>query len=265
MTPAPPPPPLLPGDPPLAVLVDYDGTIAQTDVSDQLMARYVDAEWEARTAAYDAGLKGSRRLTAWEVGLIDVPAAALRALAAAQPHDPGFAPLARRALSNRIPIEVVSDGFGFFIPDALARLGVGDVPVVTADTTFPANGRPTIAFPNGHPSCFVCGTCKRARVLAHQGSGRAVVFIGDGASDRYAAGYSDVVFAKDGLVALCVENGWPFRRWTALAEVDAWLADVTEAWRRDAASPAIPRPSARPFFCGPEAWGEGRWDPPGRD
>ena len=31
---APPVPPLLPGEPPLAILVDYDGTIALTDVSD---------------------------------------------------------------------------------------------------------------------------------------------------------------------------------------------------------------------------------------
>ena len=35
---APPIPPLRPGDPPLVILVDYDGTIAQTDVSDTVMA-----------------------------------------------------------------------------------------------------------------------------------------------------------------------------------------------------------------------------------
>jgi hypothetical protein len=33
------PPPLLPGSPPIAILVDYDGTIALTDVSDALMVR----------------------------------------------------------------------------------------------------------------------------------------------------------------------------------------------------------------------------------
>jgi hypothetical protein len=43
---------------------------------------------------------------------------------------------------------------------------------------------PFLRFPNGHPSCFVCGTCKRARVLDHQAAGRAVGFIGDGHSDR---------------------------------------------------------------------------------
>jgi 2,3-diketo-5-methylthio-1-phosphopentane phosphatase len=244
----------------MAILVDYDGTIAQTDVSDALMADFVTAEWEARAAEYDAGLVGSRRLMEWEVGLITSDPASLREFAAAQPHDPGFAPFVRRAQSARIPVEVVSDGFGFFIPAALASLGVPDVPVVSARTTFGPDARPSIEFPNGHPRCFVCGTCKRNRVLAHQAAGRAVVFVGDGESDRYAAGYSDIVFAKRALVKLCVENGWPFRRWTEFAEIDAWLTDTIVAWQADRAT--VSAPSSRAFFCGPEVWGEGRWDPP---
>jgi 2,3-diketo-5-methylthio-1-phosphopentane phosphatase len=257
-----PPPPLEPGAPPLAILVDYDGTVAQTDVSDALMAEFVTEEWEAKAAQYDAGRAGSRRLMEWEVALITAPADALRSLAAAQPHDAGFAPFVRRAQAAGIPGEIVSDGFGFFIPAALESLGVGDVPVVSAVTSFLAGKRPRIDFPNGHPTCLVCGTCKRNRVLAHQAAGRAVVFIGDGHSDRYAAGYADVVFAKHALLRLCEENGWAFRRWTEFVEVEAWLAGVLEAWRSDPASPLVPRPSTKPIYCGPEVWGEGRWDPP---
>src|SRR6185295_2688771 len=167
--------------------------------------------------------------------------------------DPGFVPLVRRAQSAGIPVEVVSDGFGFFIGPALERLGVAELPVITATTTFAA-GRAEIAFPNGHPSCFVCGTCKRQRVLAQQAAGRAVVFIGDGESDRYAAGYADVVFAKRSLVPICVANGWPFQRWTEFAEIHAWLNELLDAWRRDPATPAMPRPVRKPFFCGPEVW-----------
>jgi 2-hydroxy-3-keto-5-methylthiopentenyl-1-phosphate phosphatase len=258
-----PPPVLRAGDLPIAILVDYDGTVAQTDVSDALMAEFVTEEWEERAARYDAGLSGSRRLMEWEVGLITAPPDSLHALAAAQPHDPGFASFVRRARSAAVPVEVVSDGFGFFIPAALDALGVGDVPIVTADTRFPAGERPTIAFPNGHPRCFVCGTCKRNRVLAHQAAGRAVVFVGDGESDRYAAGYADVVFAKHALVKLCLENGWPFRRWTDFSEIETWLGGIVDAWRGDRAAVELPRPAAKALFCGPEAWGEGRWDPPG--
>jgi 2-hydroxy-3-keto-5-methylthiopentenyl-1-phosphate phosphatase len=222
------------------------------------MAEVAPSGWEDATADYDAGLIGSRRLMEWEVGLWPNDPSRLLELAARQPHDPGFVPLVRRAQAARIPVEVVSDGFGFFIEAALARLGVSDVPVVTASTTFDGETR-SIAFPNGHPACFVCGTCKRNRVLAHQAAGRAVVFVGDGESDRYAAGYSDVVFAKRSLVQLCLANGWPFERWTELAEVDRWLADTIDDWRANPAS--LPCPTPKPFFCGPEVWGEGRSDP----
>jgi 2-hydroxy-3-keto-5-methylthiopentenyl-1-phosphate phosphatase len=250
---------LRPGEPPIAILVDYDGTIALTDVSDTVMAEHVPGIWEAEAAAYDAGLMGSRRLMTWEMAQVDADPAALLATAAAQPHDPGFVPFVRRAQASRVPIEVVSDGFGFFIRPALEALGVGELPVVTARTTFAGRGA-SIAFPNGHPNCHVCGTCKRNRVLAHQAAGRAVVFIGDGESDRYAAGYADVVFAKHSLINICLEAGWSFRRWTEFAELDRWLAETLHAWAADERS--VPGPVARPFFCGPEVWGTGLTDPP---
>src|SRR3954451_2868851 len=256
---APPVPPLLPGEPPLAILVDYDGTIALTDVSDTVMAEHMRGPWEAEVAAYDAGLSGSRRLMEFEIRSLDTPLAALLATAAAQPHDPGFVPFVRRAQAAGLPIEIVSDGFGFFIQPALEALGVGELPVITARTTFEGR-RASIAFPNGHPTCRVCGTCQRNRVLEHQAAGRAVVFIGDGESDRYAAGYSDVVWAKRSLVRICTEAGWPFLLWSRFDEIEAWLDETLTAWRAGPTSLAGPEPHA--FFCGPEVWGPGLVDPP---
>lgn len=252
-------PPLLPGELPLAILIDYDGTIALTDVSDTVMAEYVSGDWEAEAAAYEAGLMGSRRLMTIEMAMVDSDPADLLATAAAQPHDPGFVPFVRTAQAAGIPVEVVSDGFGFFIEPALVALGVGELPVITARTSF-SGRRAAIDYPNGHPTCLVCGTCKRSRVLAHKAAGRAVVFIGDGESDRYAAGYSDVVWAKRSLVRICVEAGWAFNRWTEFREIEAWLADVVAAWRADPGS--LHGPRSRPFFCGPEVWGDGLVDPP---
>lgn len=256
---APPVEPLRPGAVPLAILLDYDGTVAVTDVGDTVMAEHVTAEWEPIVAAYDAGRIGSRRTMVAELELLRASEGELLATAAAQPHDPGVVSFVRRAQAAGIPVEIVSDGFGFFIPAALERLGLPELPIVSASTTF-VGRRARIDFPNGHPTCFVCGTCKRQRVLEHQAAGRAVVFVGDGESDRYAAGYADVVFAKHSLVRICLERGWPFHRWTEFAEIDAWLAATIEAWGSDPAS--LAGPVARPFFCGPEAWGDGRLDPP---
>jgi 2-hydroxy-3-keto-5-methylthiopentenyl-1-phosphate phosphatase len=257
-------PALTDGQPPMSILIDYDGTISLTDVTEQILAEHVPGVWEDEEANYDAGRMGSRRLLAWEVSLIDADPAVLRATAAAQPHDPGFVGFARRATDAGIPVEIVSDGYGFFIEPALEALGVGELPVVTARTTF-SGRRAAIEFPNGHPTCLVCGTRKRQRVLAHRATGRQVVYIGDGESDRYAAGYSDVVFAKRSLERICLEAGWPFHRWTAFSEIDAWLARTLGAWAADPSSfPPLPPdgPPPRGWFCGPEVWGEGLVDPP---
>jgi 2-hydroxy-3-keto-5-methylthiopentenyl-1-phosphate phosphatase len=247
---------------PLALLIDYDGTIAFTDVSDSIMIEFVPPPiWDQLEKAYETGRMGSREVMEREVALLPPDPARVQAIADAQPHDPAFAGFVHRASAAGIPVEIVSDGLGFFIEPAMRRLGVAsEVTITTATTTLPAPERPGgIAFPNGHPSCFVCGTCKRQRVLAHQAAGRTVVFIGDGESDRYAAGYADFVFAKRALVPICEGYGWPYAPWDGFAELDGWLAVEIEAMRCGHGTIAR-RPTT--FFCGPEVWGPGPIAPP---
>jgi len=260
-TPVPPVPPLRPGQPPLAVLVDYDGTISLTDVSDKILYGLLGDRYAEQDAAYTDGRLGSRSLFVSQVELLPGDPGPVVAIVEAQRHDPTFAPFVRRALELDLPVEVVSDGFGFFIEPALRSLGVPEIPVITARTTFDGH-RARMSFPNGNPDCLVCGTCKRQRVLAHQAAGRIVVFIGDGESDRYAAAYSDVIFAKRDLVTLCRAEGWPFIGWRDFDEIGAWLGATVAAWRADPVS--IPAHRPRPFICGPEVWGPGRTDPPPR-
>lgn len=255
--PLPPVEPLAPGAPPLAILVDYDGTIALTDVGDTIMVQFVPpATWDELERAYETGRMGSREIMALEMALLPPDPAPVRAIADAQPHDPAFPGFVRRARAARIPVEIVSDGFGFFIEPAMRRLGIADdLTVVTSRTTLSTPGQPArIEFPNGHPTCFVCGTCKRQRVLAHHAAGRSVVFIGDGESDRYAAGYADFVFAKRDLVRICAGYGWPHAAWETFDDIDAWLT-------AELARPTVARRDTA-FFCGPEVWGPGLTAPP---
>ena len=255
-------PPLLAGQPPLAILVDYDGTIATTDVAFTILYNFLGERYAEDEEAYSSGRVGSRTLFVSQVKLLPGDPEPVVALAEAQPHDPAFAAFVRRALALGIPVEVVSDGFGFYIEPALRRLGVPPIPVISAETKFDGT-RATMAFPFGHPDCLVCGTCKRRRVLAHQAAGRSVAFIGDGESDRYAAAYSDLVFAKRELARLCRAEGWPFRPWHDFGELTAWLDGPVADWQSN--PEALPRHVARPFICGPELWGPGRTDPPGPD
>jgi 2-hydroxy-3-keto-5-methylthiopentenyl-1-phosphate phosphatase len=245
--------------PALTVLVDYDGTIATADVSDEVMRRFAALDsWAPLEAAYLAGEIGSRRLLTLQAELLRDQDGAIEAMADAdeEDHDRTFVAFVDLLRHRSIPLEVVSDGFGFFVAPALERMGLGHVPVVTALTSFD-RGRVEIDFPNGHPRCLVCGTCKRERILVHQRAGRHVIFIGDGFSDLYAAAHADTVFAKDHLAEICRARGWPFESWGDFSDIGRTIEDGLASGRFATAR-------RWDYVCGPEIWPPGttipRWD-----
>ena len=87
------------------------------------MAEHVPGIWETEVAADGRRLDGLERLMGLEMSLVDVPAAALLATAAAQPHDRGRAVVRRAEVAE---IWSRSSGMvGFFIEPELQALGVG--------------------------------------------------------------------------------------------------------------------------------------------
>lgn len=270
------------GSAPVSFLIDFDGTISLTDISDAILARHAPgAEWKERDLLYDAGLIGSRDLLAWDVTLLPDNEAVLSETATEQPLDPTFPAFVEVARRWGAAVEVVSDGFGWYVSSALRRLGLEDLPVARAETVFgTGTDHPEISFPAGHPACFVCGTCKRERVREHHRRGNVVVFIGDGMSDRYGAAHAEVIFAKGRLARLCDDEGWAYTPWTTFAEITRWTegafasgtlppseAQLATARRNLVASrwpgeSVAVHPEERHFVCGPEVWGPGRHDPP---
>ncbi|HUR16493.1 MAG TPA: HAD-IB family phosphatase [Candidatus Limnocylindrales bacterium] len=260
-------PPPEAGGAPVSFLVDYDGTIA-IDVGDELLKRHYDnkAEIARLDALYDDAKIGSRELMRWDMDVLPRDADMLRRDAAAMPQDETFRAFVEGVRGHGAVVEIVSDGLGFYVQPNLAQLGLGDLFVATNENRV-ENGGEGLSFPFGHPSCFVCGTCKRERVRLHQAAGRVVVFIGDGTSDRYAAAHADLVFAKGSLARICADQDWPFHEWDRFDQV---LAEVARAFAdgrlpRDVEDLPVWRGrhahAARSFICGPEVWGPGRTTP----
>jgi 2-hydroxy-3-keto-5-methylthiopentenyl-1-phosphate phosphatase len=137
------------------------------------------------------------------------------------PMDPTFAPFVERCREGGVPVTLVSDGFGFYIPPLLEAGGIEGVDVIT--NTWLDGQDPRIAFGNGHGECVGCGTCKMRAVLEARSRG-PVAFVGEGQTDRYGALYADVTFAKDALVGWCERDGVPYRPWNDFDEVWASLA-----------------------------------------
>lgn len=202
----------------------------------------------------------------WDMDVLPRDPELLRREAAAMPQDEAFPGFVAAARERRALVEVVSDGLGFYIESNLAALGVRDVAIAKNDNTV-QNGGAGMSFPFSHPTCFVCGTCKRERVRLHHDAGRVVVFIGDGTSDRYGAAHADLVFAKEGLARICRAEGWPFIEWDSFVDVSAEVERAFADGRLPASAEDLAGWRAtfshgpRPFICGPEVWGPGRTTP----
>ncbi len=214
--------------------------------------------------AYEDGLIGSRDLTRWDMGVLPRDPELLRSEAAAIEQDGTFVSFVAAVREAGADVEVVSDGLGFYVASNVARLdpGLADLAIVTNEND--VDGPGGISFPFGHPRCLVCGTCKRERVRAHHARGRAVVFVGDGMSDRYAAHHADVVFAKGKLLGWARATGRDVLEWDRFASMEGWFRSAVADGRLPATSAGLPawraarRPTTPPFICGPEVWGDGR-------
>jgi len=80
----------------------------------------------------------------------------------------------------------------------------------------------------GHPCEHDCATCKAEIIRQQRRNGSAVIFIGDGLSDRFAAQAADIVFAKRQLLAYCRENGIACRPFETFAEIEAEIQAMLE-------------------------------------
>lgn len=210
-----------------ALVVDFDGTACRQDVSELLLDAFGEPGWEAYDQAVDRGEMGLREAARHQAAMLRGSGEAMLAYALERAElDPTFPPFVRWAERRGLPLELVSDGFAFYIRPILERAGLGHLPVVTNEMVF--DGRPTLRHPNGHPECVGCGTCKMLAVRRFQTSHGPVAFIGEGQSDRYGALYADVVYAKDALVGLCERDGVPYRPWTTFEDVRRDLEALAE-------------------------------------
>ncbi len=209
---------------PVAVLVDFDGTASLRDVGYGLIERFArDDSWQVIDNDYENGRIGSRQ--AYRLlgrVLRGTPEEWLEAALQRVQLDPGLAPLVAGCRERGWWVEVLSDGWEFYIQPALARARL-EVPV-RANRLQTGGGSPLVLTPHLNPLCGRCGTCKRERVGWLRERGAQVVYVGDGYSDFCAAPRADRVFAKGTLAAHLTDRGIPFEPFTTLLDVARALA-----------------------------------------
>ena len=127
---------------------------------------------------------------------------------------PGFTDLAGYCHAQGIELAIVSHGMDFYIEALLEKSGAGSVPYYAVQTG-EDGGRPTFAYNYSDPQCaWYPGNCKCSVLESYRGSGKQVIYAGDGMSDTCPAGRADFVFARGGLLDFCEAHGIPHRELT---------------------------------------------------
>jgi 2-hydroxy-3-keto-5-methylthiopentenyl-1-phosphate phosphatase len=209
-----------------ALLIDFDGTACLQDVSEMLLDAFGEPGWERFDDAVDRGEMGLREAADNQAAMLHGSLEEMLAFALERAElAPTFAPFVGWAEERRLPLELASDGFAFYIRPMLERAGLGHLEVVTNEFVS-EDGQASLRHPNGHPECIGCGTCKMLAATRLRERHGPIAFVGEGQSDRYGALYSDLVFAKDALVAICEQDGVSCLAWETFDDVRETLEEA---------------------------------------
>lgn len=195
--------------PSFRVYVDFDGTIARSDTTDELLERFAEPQWEEIETAWLAGKIGSAECMRRQIECLRVRPEALHRFAATVEIDPAFAGFVRLCRRYGLPVAVVSDGLDLVIHGALRANGIA-LPVFANHLTWDSDDRWSLTSPHALATCEAqAGVCKCARLAPQGADHTASILIGDGRSDYCGAETADHVFAKASLLDRCRTLGIP--------------------------------------------------------
>ncbi len=192
----------------VAILCDFDGTVAQNDVGNRLFQTF--GEPEACTdivRQWKDGKISSRECLEGEAAFARVDADQLNAWIAECPLDPYFKDFYDFARKRGMEMAILSDGLDYYIRRMLYRDGLGDIEFYSNHLEIKGD-RFEVTFPHYDLlSCTDCGCCKTHHLMRFRTGGYYVVYVGDGMSDRCPSESADLVFAKGDLARHCRTRG----------------------------------------------------------
>ena len=204
---------------------DFDNTLTQGDVLDELIERYSPNEsWRDWENAWSKGELPARDCLRLQVENMRVSRKRLLDDVAQVRIDPAFVEIVDWAKRHEIGVQIVSDSFLPLIRHMLQVNGIADIPVFANGLEFAAPDRLVPSFPHYDPA-YTCSANAKPRHLAPFLDYR-IIYAGDGHSDLDAALVADVVFAKASLANELDARGVAFYPFDSLEPVLAFLETV---------------------------------------
>ncbi len=220
--------PLFTSKHPVAVALDFDGTITDVDVVDTALVQFSkNSDWLKVEAEWAAGKIGSDECMARQLAGVELTAQELEAYLDSVNLDPGFKHLHSYLNEKGVPLVVLSDGYDLFIKGVFARYGVRNVPF-RCNSMRHEGTRLVPSYPHKSASCGRCGHCKQTTLDEAKRLVNHIIFAGDGMSDLCALKSADTVFAKGKLAKYCQEKGFPHIPYRTLDDVALALPEILD-------------------------------------
>jgi 2-hydroxy-3-keto-5-methylthiopentenyl-1-phosphate phosphatase len=211
------------------VVLDFDGTVTETDIGDMVCARFAPPAWleiDQRWVRGELSLQEAQRQM-WALCRCQEEEA-LAYVQEAGRLRAGLDLLLGQAAEARVPVWLASGGFGFYIE---ALLGPGRLSALQGRWYNHASflgGGVEVSFPHAALACARCAICKgRVCEQARRTLSGPVAFVGDGYSDRCVLdhGGADRLFAVAGsaLHRIATAQGVEVTPFLGLDEVAAAL------------------------------------------
>lgn len=211
------------------VFFDFDNTITITDVLDRLIQRFslsdkwkiIQQDWEEDRITTKACLKG-------QLADVRISRHELKEYLSKVKLDKDTENIFNLLKKNGIPPVILSDNFTPIIKEIFDQRGIKDV-IIYANALRFYEERMIPSFPYDNPFCPSCAHCKKTHLTREEHKKKHIIYIGDGRSDFCPAGVSDIVFAKDKLLAHMKRTGKAHIAYKDLGEIYHYFKEKLNA------------------------------------
>jgi len=215
----------------LKIFCDFDGTVCLGDVRMVLFRAFGGEETRKAVELYlNNEISGDECIRRECADVKDLDLQQFNAMIDDQVLDPAFPSFVEFCKHKNIEIEILSDGFDYYINRILRKYNLDYLPVY-ANTLKIEDNRLIPGFPHLNQYCERSANCKGTHVLNNAGDDQLRIVVGDGVSDRCAADYADVVFAKRKLIQYCRDSNISYFEFSNFNDVQQRIEELTKRKR----------------------------------